>query len=151
MIRAILSIIVSYIVLAVVTALSLTVAWIVIGEDGAFVDDTWLISPKWSAAMLGVGLVAGVVGGFVCHLIARSKKVIIVFAVFVLVLAALGSFYNHSMQHEKPTRPDDLKMFEATNSAKQPPLVLYLNPLLNTIGVIIGGGLRSDKRATPTQ
>ncbi|MBM4109337.1 MAG: hypothetical protein FJ255_11125 [Phycisphaerae bacterium] len=64
--RAILAVIVGYIVMAAVVFGLFTGAYPLLGADGAFKPNSWEVSTTWLAASFALGLIAAVMGGLVC-------------------------------------------------------------------------------------
>jgi len=153
MLRAILGVILGYAVMFVIVAVGLTVAFIVLGNDKAFQPGTFDITPLWAGVMMGVGIVAAVIGGVACALIAkRGSKAPIGLAVFVLIMGALSAVM--AMGAEDPgARTEDVSNMDAAMKAQQPMWTLVANPVVGVIGVLVGAkltGRGSSRQGTPS-
>jgi len=116
------SIVVGYITLFVLVFILFSIAWMVLGADGALRPGVWDVSFAWLASSIVVGLVAAVVGGWVCAAIAKDVRgpngLAIVVVVLGLALALPVLFGN--AEAATAARPDTVGMFEAMQNAKQP-------------------------------
>lgn len=149
--RAIGAVVLGYVVMAVVVFIFFTLAWLVLGADGAFAPGTYEVSGVWIAMSIVVGLVAAILGGFVCAVIAKSATPPKVLAAIVLVLGLAMAIPE--LGGEAPAeRPAEVSMSEATQNAGQPGWILLLNPLIGAVGVLVGSrlkGLGTSPSASP--
>jgi hypothetical protein len=151
MVRAILGVIVGYVAMFVVVFAGLTVAYLVMGADGAFAPGAWDASMTWILTSFVVGLVAAVVGGLVCALVARAgSKAYCALSVLVLVLGLgmAGLAMAMPEPEEVPERTSETNNWEAMTYAKQPTWVMFANPVIGAIGVVIGARMRGGGGAT---
>jgi hypothetical protein len=74
MLRAIVAVIVGYVVSAVVVMVGLTVAWTVLGSSFAYEAGTLRVTVAWCAMALGLGFVGAILAGFVAAVIAPSPR-----------------------------------------------------------------------------
>ena len=98
MLRAIYSVIVGYIVMALCVGVTLGAAWFALGSDFAHSEGTNEASTGWSVLMLVVGAIGAVIGGLVTASIGRAAAPVKVLAGIVLVLGLVAS-----VLHWKPT------------------------------------------------
>ena len=148
--RAILGVIVGYLVMAGAVFGSIAAAWMVLGPDRAYKEGLWEISTTWMIMMFVVGLIAAIIGGAVCAAIAaEGSKAAMVLAGLVLVFGlVIAGFHMLSPDEAQPTvREDDVTIFEATKNAKEPMIGLIANPIIGCVGVIIGAGLTGRRSA----
>ncbi len=152
--RAIAGVIVGYIVMFAGVFFTLSIAWSVLKADGAFVEaPSWEQSTTWVVTSLVLGLVAAIIGGFVCALIAiKGSKAPIALAVFVVVMGAISAamqLAKPNSEEPPPPRTAQTTMFEAIQSAQVPMLSLIGNPIVGAIGALIGARLCAgrDRRA----
>ncbi len=148
--RAIAGVIVGYIVIMVGLFVLLTVAWLVIKADGAFMEaPSWEQSTTWVVASLVLGLLAAIIGGVACVLIAvKGSKAPIALAVLVVVLGAISAWVQVAKQNsdeQPPPRAAEITMFEAIQNAHVPMLSLIGNPIVGAIGALIGARLLRRK------
>ncbi len=148
--RAILGVIVGYILMAGAVFGSFAVAWMVLGADGAYKEGLWEISTTWMIMMFAVGLIAAMIGGAVCATIAaKGSKAAAVLAGLVLVFGlALAGYKLAAPQEDLPTvREGEVTMFEVSENTRQPTAMLFGNPVIGLIGVLIGARLTRRKSA----
>ncbi len=148
--RAILGVIVGYIVMAGVVIGSFAAAWMVFGQDSAYKEGLWEISTTWMIMMFVAGLIAAMIGGAVCAAIAaKGSKAAMVLAGLVLVLGFVDAGFKLAAPREdRPTvREDNVTMFEATANSQEPTVMLLGNPVIGLVGVLIGARLVGRKRA----
>jgi hypothetical protein len=138
------SVVLGYVVMVLVVFALMSLAWVVLGANGAFQAGSWDVSSGWIAASVIVGLVAAIVGGFVCALVAKDPRGPKVLLMVVLVLGVLFAIPVLTGGGEVPTilRTDTISMLDAMQNAQQPAWVALLNPILGAIGVLIGARLR---------
>ncbi len=148
--RAILGVIVGYLVMAGAVFGSFAVAWMVMGADGTYKEGSWEVSTTWMIMMFAVGLIAAMIGGAVCATIAaKGSKAAMVLAGLVLVVGlASAGFMMIAPEEEMPTvRESGATMFEATQYSQEPTVMLLGNPVIGLVGVLIGARLLRRKSA----
>ena len=148
--RAILGVIVGYIVMAGAVLGSVAAAWMVLGPDKAYKPGLWEVSTIWMITLSVAGLIAAMIGGAVCAAIAAKRsKAAMVLAGLVLVLGLAEAGYKLAKpQEDIPTvREDNVTMFDAEQHSKQPMVMLLGNPVIGLVGVLIGARLVGRKRA----
>ena len=148
--RAILGVIVGYIVMVGVVFGAFSVAWMVMGPDGAYKDGVWDVSTAWIIMMIVVGLVAAMIGGAVCAAIAaKGSKAAMVLAGLLLVFGlTLAGFAMLAPEEAMPTvREGEVKMFEAMENTPDPTAMLFGNPVIGLVGVLLGASLVGRKGA----
>ncbi|MBX3373166.1 MAG: hypothetical protein KF817_04970 [Phycisphaeraceae bacterium] len=74
MIRAIASAILGYLVMAMLVVAGIGLVWVTMGPGFAFAGESTVASPVWCIVMLGFGLAAAVVGGFVAAAVGGSRR-----------------------------------------------------------------------------
>jgi hypothetical protein len=97
--------------------------------------------------MVIVGILAAIIGGWVCALIARSFGAAKVLALVVIVLGlalAIPTFIENP-----PTEPRtaDVSSSDAMMRAQTPQWIAVVNPVIGAIGVLIGASLRKPRAA----
>ena len=145
MIRAILAVIVSYVLMFVLIFLAFTGVYLVLRADGAFKPGSFEASSTWIAIAFVVNFVVAVIGGMVCAAIARGGKAPIALAAVVFVLGLLLAIPSLMVQKADAVRAGDVPMFEAMQKAKEPPWVPLTFPIVGAIGVLIGGKLKGRR------
>ena len=147
--RAVAGVIVGYIVMVIGVFVTLGGAWLVLKADGAFLEaPSWEPSTTWTVASLVLGLVAAIIGGFVCVLSAgKGSKAPIALAILVVVMGGVSAAMQlaKSNGEEPPPRTAQITMFDAMQYTEAPMLSLIGNPIVGAIGVLIGARLRRGK------
>ncbi len=140
--RAIVSVIVGYVVMAVTVFITFTVAYLVLGPDGAFKPGSYDISAAWAVVSLLLSFAAAVAGGFVCAIVAKTPTPPKVLAALVLVLGLALTIPSLTRDAVQPqVRSGEVGNVAAMQEAQQPLWITLLNPLIGAIGVLVGAGL----------
>ena len=144
MLRAIVAVIVSYILMFVLVFLAFTGVYVILRADGAFKPGSFEASTQWIAIAFVVNFVVAVIGGLICAAIAKGGKAPIALAAVVFVLGLLLAIPSLMAQRANgdAVRIGDVPMFEAMQKAKEPPWVSLTFPIVGVIGVLIGGRLK---------
>jgi hypothetical protein len=140
--RKIIGVIVGYITMFVFVFLSFTILFLIIGPDGAFQSGSYQVSTTWLILSFVLGLIAAILGGFVCVLIARERKIALWLAGIVLVLGFLLAIPALGEAELNTVREGNVDNIEAMQNAKQPQITLILNPIIGAIGVLAGSRLK---------
>jgi hypothetical protein len=145
MLRAIGAVILGYISMFIFIFVTFTIAYLLMGTDRAFQSGSYEVSGLWLGVSFVLGLVAAIVGGFVCASISKGGKAPLALAGVVLVLGLLLalSVVMSPNTNAANTRAANVPNLEAMQNAKQPTWVALLNPLIGAIGVIVGARLKS--------
>lgn len=143
MVRAILAGFVGYLVMVLFVIVGMTVGYLALGEDRVFQPGVFDITPLWGGVVVGVGLLAAVVGGLVCALVMRpGSKAPLGLAVFVLLMGVVTAGLVVVSDRDAPgPRTEPVAVFEAANVAQQPTWTLIANPILGVVGTLLGAGL----------
>lgn len=148
--RSIVAVIVGYIGMFVLSVCAFMGAYVVLGADQAFRPHSFQASKRWVLMSLVVHLVVGLIGGFLCAVIAKGGKAPLVLALAVLVLGILLTVPSFMMMKSKPDeiRRGPVPILEAMQKAKQPVWV-FIFPIIGAVGVVIGGKLKRQVRYDP--
>lgn len=166
MARSILGVIVGYLVMAAIVFGSLTAAYLLMGADRAFKPGLFEVTTTWLATSFVLGFIAALVGGVVCAVIARKRKAAYALAALVVLIGAGLAVYQGvesgeitipgqeeiaaapSPSAEPPrVRTADVGSMEAMQHAETPDWVLWINPLLGAVGVLLGAGMAEGAAA----
>ena len=123
---------------AFVTGL-MAVLWMVLGEEGSFRPGSWEVTQAWSLGSVAIGLLAAVVGGFVCAKMAGDDRGVLMLIVLVVVLGVANALFQPPATDA--IRPEGVAMLDAAGSAWEPRWVSWLNPVLGLVGVLLGARL----------
>ncbi|MDQ5845543.1 MAG: hypothetical protein M3539_09640 [Acidobacteriota bacterium] len=146
MVRAILGVIIGYVVTAVFIFAFFTLAYLAMGADMAFKPGTYDLSLIWIIISFIVNAIAAVIGGFVCAAISRSIRAAQVFAGIVLVLGILLAIpILRGTDRRVNIRRDAVSNIQAMRNARTPGWVALLNPVVGAVGILIGAGLKKTR------
>ena len=146
MVRNILGVVLGYLAMFAFVFITFTILYFILGADGAFESGTYEVSIIWIIISFILGLVAALLGGYLCVLISKNQKAALVLAGLVLVLGIAMAIpaLNDSTNEVQEMRIADVPNMEAMQKAKQPPIVLLLNPIIGALGVFAGSKLRKE-------
>lgn len=148
MVRAILGVIVGYVVMALLVFLTFSVAYLAMGADAAFKPASYEASLFWIIVSFVLGLVAALVGGYTCAVIARGRRAPQVLAGLVLVLGILVAIPAlRANDTRSVARSGNVSNMEAMQKARTPGWVALINPLIGAVGVLVGAGLKQRSSA----
>lgn len=142
MTRKIISVIIGYITMFVFVFLSFTILFLILGPDDAFQRGSYHVSTTWLILSFVLGLIAAILGGLVCVLIAKDRKIALWLAGIVLVLGFALAIPALGEAELNKVRGENANNMEAMQNAKQPPISLILNPIIGVIGVLAGSRLK---------
>jgi cytochrome bd-type quinol oxidase subunit 2 len=143
--RAIIGVIVGYIVLAAVVFAGLSGAWFAIGDDKAFAAGAYDPSTLWLAIMAAVGLIAALLAGLTCMAIAgRAMPVLVLAIITAIVGAGEGVYHMMNPRPDPGPRTGPVTMMDAMTKAKTPVWVPFLNAGIALVFIPVGGRLRKS-------
>jgi hypothetical protein len=142
MIRAIVGILVSYVVMAVVLTLLCLGGFVALGVDRFFQPDSYEVSALWMVLSLFITASTTVLGGYVCAAISRSMTAVKVLAVIVFSLHFVFCFSK--MREDMHVRAGDVPIREVMNLAQMPLWMHVLTPTLGAVGILLGARLKRD-------
>jgi phage-related holin len=146
MVRAILGVIIGYVVTALFIFVFFTLADLAMGADIVFKQGTYDLSLIWIIVSFVVNAIAAVIGGFVCAAISRSTRAAQVFAGIVLVLGILLAIpILRGTDRRVNIRRDAVSNVQAMRNARTPGWVALLNPVVGAVGILIGAGLKKTR------
>jgi hypothetical protein len=144
MLRAILAVIVSYVVMFLLIFLAFTGVYLLLGADRAFKPGSYEASGLWLAVAFAINLVVAIIGGLICAAIAKGGRAPLALAALVFVLGlllAIPSLMAKSVNRNM-VRTGSVSNMEAMQRAQQPTWVPFTFPFVGAIGVLIGGKLK---------
>jgi hypothetical protein len=148
MVRTIAAVVVGYLVMALLVFALFSAAYLAMGADAAFRPGTFEVSGLWVATSFVLGLVAAVVGGYVCATIAQDGKGPLILAALTLLLGVLVAVPLLTSDAGQPqVRSGDVPNLAAMQQARQPGWVALLNPLVGAAGVLAGARLKRERPA----
>ena len=144
MARSIVAVIVGYIAMFVLVFATFTCVFLLMGTEWSFKPNSFEASNAWITMALIANFIIGVIGGFVCALIAKRGKAATILAIVVFVLGLLLAIPG-VMAHQRNAggvRAGNVSQMEAMQKANEPIWVPFTFPIIGAIGVLIGGKLR---------
>ena len=87
--RAILAVVVGYVVMFLLMFGGFTCAYLILGADQAFKPGAYQISNRFLALSFALHIVVGVIGGFICAAIAKGGKAPWALAIVAVVIGLL--------------------------------------------------------------
>ncbi len=142
MFRSIAAVVVGYLVMFLLVFTLFTAAYLAMGTEAAFTPGTYEVSTLWVVISFVLGLVAALVGGYVCAAIARRGKAPLALAALVLGLGLLFAIPVLTAPKASAPRAGGVPNLEAMQNARTPGWVALLNPFVGAVGVLLGARLK---------
>ena len=142
MFRSIAAVVVGYLVMFLLVFTLFTAAYLAMGTEAAFTPGTYEVSTLWVVISFVLGLVAALVGGYVCAAIARRGKAPLALAALVLGLGLLFAIPVLTAPQASTPRAGRVPNLEAMQNARTPGWVALLNPFVGAVGVLLGARLK---------
>ena len=120
MLRAILSILLGYVTMAVVVMITFGVSQAILGLERVFAPESYAPSSLWIFLSFVFGFVAAVAGGLVCALVAKRAQPPMVLAGLVFALGLLLAVFALTSDAPVGVRAADVTFAEAVQNARQP-------------------------------
>jgi hypothetical protein len=152
MFKAIVSVVVGYLVMAVVVFTTIFVTYAAVGPEGAFKPGSYDVTTSWLLTSVAFGVVGALAGGFVCAWIAsRGSRAPHVLAGLTLVLGLLMAVpaMMGSMPSAAEVRTPEVTTLCAMQRARTPLVAALLYPIVGMAGVLAGARLRAPRGGTP--
>ena len=144
MLKSILAIIASYVAMFIFLFAAFTGCYFALGAEGTFQTDSYNVTTVWIALTVVVCLLGGIVGGFVCAAISKSKKTCQVFAFIVLFIGLLVCCIPAMKRNPNApnVRAGEVSNMDAMELAVSPMWLHLLTPVLSAVGVLIGARMK---------
>jgi hypothetical protein len=143
MLKSFLAIIVSCVAMFIVLFAAFTGCYLALGADGTFQTDSYNVTTVWIALTVAAYLLAGIIGGFLCAAISKSKRTCQIFAFIVFFLCLLGCIPALQRSPDAPnTRAGEVTNLEAMNLAVSPMWLHLLTPVVSAAGVLLGARMK---------
>ena len=144
MARAIVGVIIGYIVMFILNFLGFVTLYAVIGPDQAFEPGLYLASNKWIAISFAIIFITGIIAGLICAAIAKGGKAPLALAIVVIVLGLLLAIpaMIKAQANAKLVRAGNVPQMEAAQKAYWPTWTPFTFPIISAIGVLVGGKLK---------
>ena len=149
MLKSILAIIASYVVMFIFMFAAFTGCYFALGTEGTFQTDSYNVTTVWIALTVVVCLLAGIVGGFLCAAISKSKRTCQIFALIVFFIGLLACFIP--AMKRSPDAPNvragEVSNTDAMRLAVSPMWLHVLTPVLSAAGVLLGARMKGRGEA----
>jgi len=144
MLRNILGVIGGYLSMFLFVFITFSLLYLILGTERAFQPGTYDVTVTWLIASIILSIIAAVLGGLVCVIIAKNQKAGTILAVVVLVLCLAMAIPVLLAPDSNTERTSDVDGMEAMSMAKQPIFIALLNPLIGAVGVLYGSRPRKE-------
>jgi hypothetical protein len=143
MLKSILAIIASYAVMFIFLFAAFTGCYFALGAEGTFRTDSYEVSTIWIVLTVVVCLLAGIIGGFLCAAISKSRKTCQIFAFIVFFLGLLACIPAMKRSPDAPNvRAGEVSNLEAMGLAVSPMWLHLLTPVISAAGVLLGARMK---------
>jgi len=144
MARAIVGVIVGYLVMFILQVATFMTIYTVVGPNWSFKPASYQASTRWTVMQFAVIFVTAAIAGLICALISKGGKAPLVLAIVALAIGfALGALHIATQPadtHE--LRTASVPNLEAMTKARHPVWVIFAGPVIAAIGIGIGGKLK---------
>ena len=141
--RAIVSVVVGSVAMFAAIFLAFSGLYLALGQELSFQPGSYEPSVLWTVVSFALGLLASVLGGYVCARIARTATPPKVLAGVVLVIGLLSAVpVLMAAATPAEARTGEVGNLDAMMKAKQPAWVAVANPFVGLAGVLLGARLR---------
>jgi len=141
--RAILSVVVGYVAMFAAIFLAFSGLYLALGQELSFQPGSYEPSVLWTVVSFALGIVAAVLGGYICAQIARTAAPPKVLAGLVLIIGLLSAVpVLMAASTPSEARTGEVGNLDAMMKAKQPAWVALANPFVGLVGVLLGARLR---------
>ena len=147
MLRNVGAVILGYVVMFAVAFVAFSIAFLIVGTNGAFEEGSYDVTILWLIVSFALGLIVAVAGGYACAVVAKGSKAPLALAGLVLVVGALMavSALTGSEDSQPEARGADVSTLDAMQKGKQPPWVALVNPFVGVFGILLGSKIRGGR------
>jgi hypothetical protein len=137
-------VVVGYLVIFAIVFVTFSGAFYLLGVERTFQPGSYDVTMIWNIVSVVLGLVAAMVGGVVCLVIARSQTGPRALAALVLLLGLIMAVPVLTGPPAPATRGPEVGNTEAMVQARQPVWAALANPFIGAFGVLLGARLKSE-------
>ena len=144
MLRAIIAVIVSYLIMFVLDFIAFTCAYLIVGPDVAFKPGIYEASIKWIGFAFVIQFVIAIIGGLLCALIAKGGKAPFALAIvgIVLGIGVAVADMNKGKAKAGLVRTGNTPQLEAVKNAYWPVWVPFTFPFTSAVAILIGARMK---------
>lgn len=147
MLRAILGVIVGYLVSVVIIVVGFTALQLILGTEAVYKPASWEPSMLFSLCAVVLGIIGAIAGGLTCGAIGKTMTPVMVLAGLILVFGLISAGLQMGLPDPGP-RPAEVTPMESASNARSPMWLNFANPIIGAAGVMIGGRLIRRKSVT---
>jgi hypothetical protein len=146
MIRAILGVIIGYLVMVVIVFCTFTASYFLLGADRTFQPGNYEVTGLWLAVSLTLSFIAALAAGKVCRAIGGGWMAVLGLVALVVVLGGVSAVYAMlaAAGSAPVSRTGNTSNLQAMMNSKQPISVALALPAIGAVGVLLGA--RKKKR-----
>jgi peptidoglycan/LPS O-acetylase OafA/YrhL len=145
MLRIIAGIIVGFLVMAVLVMATFGITMAVLGMENILKPGAYWTTDTFNIIALIGGLLAAIIGGMVCKVIARDSRATIALAAIVLALGAISAVANMN-RPDPPARTGTPTITDLQTHGKEPTWFAISKTVLAIAGLLIGSSLITGRR-----
>lgn len=152
MLRALLGVFVGFFVVIGASDGGNSVAWMVFGADILYKEGVWDVSLVWIILSIMIYIIAGLISGSVCEVVAsKGTRAAILLSGVILVAGSLEAknLKKTTDDQGQTARQVEATRFDSMKYARLPVLARFGNPLLAAIGILVGAEIIRRKGAAP--
>ncbi len=128
----------AYSVIAVAWMVTFTIAYRLLGSERVFRPGSYDVTPLWNLLSLVLGLVAAVLGGWVCVLIDPRPRAFVSLMILIAVLGLVDVAATVKKSKTGPSaRGDSVDNRTAMRHSRRPAWVAVMNILVGVAGVAV--------------
>lgn len=141
MIRAILGVILGYLVMVVIVFCTFTASYLLLGADRTFQEGSFQVTGLWLAVSLTLSFLAAIAGGKVCRVVGGGLLAVLGLVALVVVLGGISAIYEilAAAGSAPVARVGSTSNLQAMMNVKEPVSVALVLPIIGAVGVLIGG------------
>jgi hypothetical protein len=143
MLRAILAVVISYVVMFALAFIAFACAFLILGPEAVFKPGVYEAATTWIGIAFVINIVDALIGGFICASIARGGRAPFALAILAVVLGLVVAVadMNKGKTNAGLLRAPNTPTMEAVQKAYWPVWVPFAFPFTSAIGILIGGKL----------
>ena len=142
MLKSILGVIVGFIVMFIFAFAVCTCAYLGLGVERVFQPESYDVSTIWIVLMIAIAVIGGILGGWICAAISKSKGACTAFVVLVLVFGVIGAITTAMKEHPSAARSGDVSYLQAMQMGQTPAWLCFADPVLGAVGVMLGARMK---------
>jgi len=147
MFRAIIAVVVSYLIMFVLDFIAFACAFLIVGPDVVFKPGIYEASLPWIGFAFVIQFVISIIGGLLCALIAKGGKAPFALAVVAIVLGIGVSLadMNKGKANAGLVRTGATPQLETIQKAYWPVWVPFTFPFTSAVAILIGAKMKRQK------